>query len=237
MSRRRSGTSSGGGAARSAAAGAWVPKRSARDERDDPSTSLHEARLDAVVARLLESGARSVLDLGCGSGALLRRLLAEDQFSRIVGMDTSLEALAGAERLRTSEIGADPGRLSLIHGSFIGSDEGLQGFDAIAMVETIEHIRPAHLSKVEKAVFAQMRPRLVVMTTPNREYNELYEIPEGERRHADHHFEWSRARFASWATGVGARNGYRVELDSIGPSNAWMGAPSQMAIFTSEGDG
>lgn len=213
-----------------------MPKRSARDEREDPSTSLHEERLDAVVRRLLDSGATSILDLGCGSGALLRRLLAEDQFTRIVGMDTSLEALAGAERLRTSETGADPDRLSLRHGSFTDAEDGLKGFDAIAMVETIEHIPPAYLSKVEKAVFAEMRPRLVVMTTPNRDYNALYDIPAGERRHAAHRFEWSRSRFEAWAGGVAARNGYRVEFDSVGPANIWTGGPSQMAIFTFAGD-
>lgn len=234
MSRRRTGSSSRGSGSRSAAARGWVPKRSARDEREDASTSLHEERLDAVVKRLLDSGATSVLDLGCGSGALLRRLLAEDQFTRIVGMDTSLEALAGAERLRTSVAGAHPDRLSLRHGSFTDPDAGLKGFDAIAMVETIEHIPPAHLSKVEKAVFVEMRPRLVVMTTPNREYNQLYEIPDGERRHVDHRFEWSRSRFEAWGMGVGARNGYRVEFDSVGPGNTWMGAPTQMAIFMSD---
>lgn len=196
---------------------------------EDTSMSLHEARLSAVAKLLLDSGATTVLDLGCGSGALLRRLLAEEQFTRIVGMDVSLEALALAERLRTGEAGTD--RLTLRHGSFTRADDGLTGFDAAAMVETIEHIEPAQLSRVERAVFAEMRPRLVVMTTPNREYNELYGMAGGELRHADHRFEWGRSRFQSWATGVGERNGYRVEFEAVGRANVWLGGPTQITIF------
>lgn len=200
-------------------------------EHEDASTSLHEERLDVVVQLLLDSGASRVLDLGCGSGALLRRLLDEAQFTHIVALDTSLEALGRVEQLRTSASAS--GRLTLRHGSFTTADDELKGFDAAAMVETIEHIDPAHLSRVERAVFAQMRPGLVVMTTPNREYNELYGMAAGELRHADHRFEWDRSRFESWAAGVGERNGYRVEFEPIGPANAWLGGPTQMAVFRS----
>lgn len=207
-----------------------VHRSEGRLDHEDASTALHEERLDVVAQLLLDSGATRVLDLGCGSGALLLRLLAEAQFTRIVGLDTSLEALGHADRLlRRSTSGI--GRLTLRHGSFTTADEELKGFDAAAMVETIEHIEPSHLSRVERAVFAQMRPELVVMTTPNREYNELYGIAKGERRHADHRFEWDRSRFEAWAAGVGERNGYVVEFDSIGPANAWLGGPTQMSVF------
>jgi 3' terminal RNA ribose 2'-O-methyltransferase Hen1 len=199
---------------------------------EDASTFLHEERLDAVERLLRDSGARTVLDLGCGSGALLRRLLEGGQFTRIVGLDTSLESLALAERLRNA--GAE--RLALRHGSFTSADAGLTGFDAAAMVETIEHVEPAHLSRVEQAVFGRMRPGLVVMTTPNREYNELYGMADGELRHADHRFEWDRSRFETWAAGVGKRNGYRVEFEAVGRANAWVGGPTQMAIFRLDED-
>lgn len=197
----------------------------------DAGTSLHDERLAAVAARILESGAKSVLDLGCGFGFLLRRLLAEEQFTRIVGIDTSLEALAVAARLRESVSEGSADRLTVRHASFTAADEGLTGFDAAAMVETIEHVPPAHLSRVERAVFAEMRPGLVVMTTPNRDYNEVYGMAEGEFRHEDHCFEWGRMRFQSWAKGVGERNGYRVEFDTIGRHDFLVGAPTQMAIF------
>src|SRR5689334_13992332 len=48
--------------------------------------SLNEQRLAAVTAALRDSGARRVLDLGCGEGKLLRELLRDASFVEIVGM-------------------------------------------------------------------------------------------------------------------------------------------------------
>jgi 3' terminal RNA ribose 2'-O-methyltransferase Hen1 len=203
--------------------------------QEHTSTPLHEERLDAVVKHLLDSGATTVLDLGCGSGALLRRLIAEEQFTRIIGVDTSAKALLQAERLLARVCDMDGGRLSLQHRSFTAADARLEGFDAAAMVETIEHVAPAHLSRVERAVFAKLRPAVVVMTTPNREYNVLYGMAEGDFRHPDHQFEWDRPRFQSWATGVGERNGYRVAFEDVGPAHAWLGSPTQMGVFRLNG--
>jgi small RNA 2'-O-methyltransferase len=197
------------------------------------SSPLHEARLDAVTDALVESGAGTVLDLGCGSGALLRRLVVEAQFTRIVGVDTSVTALARAEHLLSYAVEAE--RVSLIHGSFASPPASLKGFDAAAMVETIEHVAPGDLSRVEQAVFGDLRPRTVVVTTPNRDYNVLYGLEDGTLRDADHRFEWCRARFRSWARGVAQRRGYRVEFADIGPADPRLGSPSQMGLFRSAG--
>jgi small RNA 2'-O-methyltransferase len=198
---------------------------------EDPSTALHEERLDAVVEVLRASGASSVLDLGCGSGALLRRLALEEQFTRIVGVDTSAAALFRAERMLASLGGADVTRIALHHGSFTSAEQEWMGFDAAAMVETIEHIPPEHLSQVERAVFAQLRPSLLLMTTPNRDYNVLYGKTEKENRHPDHRFEWSRSRFRGWATGVAERNGYHAAFADVGRADPLLGSSTQMAIF------
>jgi ubiquinone/menaquinone biosynthesis C-methylase UbiE len=57
------------------------------------TTWLHEQRLEAVLAAIRESGAESVLDLGCGDGALLMQLAREPKVSRIVGIDLSSDSL------------------------------------------------------------------------------------------------------------------------------------------------
>jgi 3' terminal RNA ribose 2'-O-methyltransferase Hen1 len=196
-------------------------------------TDLHKERFDMVVQALLESKAESVLDLGCGSGELLLRLMGESQFNKIVGMDTSEEALAGARYLfsQHDNLGADE-RLSIFHASYTTFDEDMAGFDAAVMVETIEHVDPQRLSAVEKVVFGCCRPLTVVITTPNQEYNVLYGIPDGELRHPGHRFEWSRAKFRNWSEGVAARKGYHTDFDDIGPFDAVYGSSTQMAIFT-----
>jgi hypothetical protein len=61
--------------------------------REDRKVPLRELRLLAVRDALREAGARRVLDLGCGEGALLRLLLSEPAFTEIVGLDVSHRAL------------------------------------------------------------------------------------------------------------------------------------------------
>jgi small RNA 2'-O-methyltransferase len=193
---------------------------------------LHDARVEAVATLLVNSGARSVLDLGCGSGALIRRLLKEDRQIRTVGIEQSASALTRASELIALEHpGAERGT-TLIHGSFMDSDEDLAGFDAAALVETIEHIDPARLSEVERTVFGLFRPTMVIVTTPNREYNVRYGMPDGCLRHSDHRFEWSRSRFRQWADGVSKRTGYTVAYHDVGPVDALHGSPTQLAAFT-----
>lgn len=196
-------------------------------------TSLHNERLEAVVRALLESHSESVLDLGCGPGELLARLAGEKQFKKMVGIDTSLEALAAARQLLALE--GDDGkekRLLLYHASFMSFIEDFAGLDAAVMLETIEHVEPHRLSAVEQAVFAGYRPGTVLVTTPNREYNVLHGIPDGVFRHRDHRFEWTRTKFRGWAEGVAGRHGYRTAFDDIGEVDPALGSSTQMATFS-----
>lgn len=196
--------------------------------------SLHQQRLGAVLAVLKKSGARRVLDLGCGEGRLLKLLLEERQFSEIVGMDVSVDALEeAAERLRLDRMPPrQRERITLLHGSLMYRDRRLEGYDAAAVVEVIEHLDPPRLRAFEQVVFSYARPGTVVITTPNAEYNVKWaDLPAGQFRHHDHRFEWTRAEFQAWAEGVCARYGYSVRFLPLGPEDVLVGAPSQMGVF------
>jgi len=193
---------------------------------------LHEARLDQALQRLKASGARRVIDLGCGSGFLLHRLVTEKQFDQVVGLETCPRSLALARQLLEDHPQAPFPQLHLLNGSYVQPQPSLHDFDAAAMVETIEHIKPGQLSAMERVVFGQMRPRVVFVTTPNREYNPFYGLRPGELREADHKFEWDRARFGQWARGVAQRNKYRVTLDGVGEEDPEFGQPTQAAYFS-----
>jgi small RNA 2'-O-methyltransferase len=197
------------------------------------STLLHIERLDAVVRALQGSGATSVLDLGCGPGELLLRLRQESQFVRLLGIDIDARALADARAaLGLNWLQPDP-RLAVRLGSFEEVDAELKGFDAAVMLETIEHIPLGHLPRVERAVFAGMHPRLLLVTTPNQEYNVLHGMAAGRKRHGGHHFEWTRAQFQHWAGGVAQRHGYSVSFSDLGPPDPVRGSSTQMARFLS----
>jgi small RNA 2'-O-methyltransferase len=201
------------------------------------TTWLHEERLAAVREAVLESGAASILDLGCGDGDLMVRLVDEPGIERIVGVDLCRASL---DRLRTRLAAIDgngPGKVHLILGSMSEADPALRGFDCAVLIETIEHVDPDRLSGLERAVFSGMRPRTVVVTTPNAEFNPLLGVPARRFRHPDHRFEWPRGKFRRWAEGVAGRNGYTVRCADIGGHHPELGGASQMAVFTTEDSG
>lgn len=195
-------------------------------------TSLHEERLDFVFRTIKATGARRVLDLGCGSGSLLYRLLADSQFDQVTGLEDSGVSLRQARSVLTDYLNEEPPRIQLVRGSYAESNPALAGFEAAAMVETIEHVRPEQLSRVERAVFGEYRPGCLFMTTPNREYNPLFDLAPGEFREEDHKFEWDRLKFQRWARGVAERTGYEVRFGGIGEFVPDIGHPTQTAFFT-----
>jgi len=209
-------------------------KHDAEEIAIEEKISLHQQRLGAVLAALKNSGARRVIDLGCGEGRLLTLLLKEPQFREILGMDVSHRALeTAADKLRLNQLPPmQRERINLLHGSLMYRDSRLSGYDAAAIVEVVEHLDPPHLAAFERVVFEFARPHTVIMTTPNAEYNVKWEsLPAGKFRHKDHRFEWTRAEFQSWAQAIAERFGYTVRFLPIGEEDAAVGAPSQMGVF------
>jgi 3' terminal RNA ribose 2'-O-methyltransferase Hen1 len=202
------------------------------EEVTEQKIGLHQQRLNRVVQVLKQRGAKRVLDLGCGEGKLIRKLLDEKQFSEIVGIDVSQRALEVAkERLeRLPEKVRE--RVTLFQSSLLYRDKRLHGFDAAALSEVIEHLDEFRLAAFERSVFEFARPKLVVITTPNREYNVIWEnLPAGKMRHSDHRFEWTRGEFQTWANKIAERYGYTVQLSGIGEEAENVGTPTQMGIF------
>jgi 3' terminal RNA ribose 2'-O-methyltransferase Hen1 len=206
---------------------------------DVPETPVPLAaqRRGSVIAVLRAAGARRVLDLGCGGGALLRDLLADPQFTEILGVDVSAGALAAAaRRLRLDRL-PEPQRerIALRQSALTYTDSSLAGYDAAVLMEVIEHVDEVRLPALEHAVLGVARPRTVVVTTPNVEYNVRFETLEpGRFRHTDHRFEWTRAQFREWAAAAAQRHGYGVRFLPVGPDDPEVGPPTQMALFERE---
>jgi 3' terminal RNA ribose 2'-O-methyltransferase Hen1 len=212
------------------------------EEADLPAPVVREPlavrRRAAVLAALTASGASRVLDLGCGTGALLTELVEDRRYTEIVGVDVSANALAtAARRLRLDRPGSiaerQRQRLTLLQSALTYRDARLAGYDAAVLMEVVEHVDEARLPALTRSVFGAARPATVVVTTPNVEYNARFEgMPAGALRHHDHRFEWTRAQFAGWATNTAADHGYTVVVSGVGETDESLGAPTQMAVFT-----
>lgn len=206
-----------------------------QEETLEEKLSLDEQRRGVVLAALKEAGARRVIDLGCGEGKLLRDLLEDRHFQQIVGVDVSPRALEYAERrMRFDRMPAmKRERIKLIQGSLTYRDKRFAGFDGACLVEVIEHMDLPRLGQLERVVFEFARPGTVIVTTPNRQYNVLFEgLPAGKSRHADHRFEWTRAEFRNWARRVADEHGYTVHFLPIGDQHVEHGSPTQMGVFS-----
>ncbi|WP_405691820.1 3' terminal RNA ribose 2'-O-methyltransferase Hen1 [Streptomyces sp. NBC_01185] len=204
-------------------------------DTEEKPLPLAERRRSAVLEALRAAGASRVLDLGCGQGQLVQALLKDVRFTEIVGVDVSVRALTvAARRLKLDRMGErQAGRVTLRQGALTYTDKQLKGYDAAVLSEVIEHLDLDRLPALEYAVFGTARPRTVLVTTPNVEYNVRWEtLPAGHARHSDHRFEWTREQFREWAGQVAGRHGYTAEFVPVGPEDPEVGPPTQMAVFT-----
>ncbi|WP_328742968.1 3' terminal RNA ribose 2'-O-methyltransferase Hen1 [Streptomyces caniferus] len=209
-------------------------------DTEEKPVPLAVQRREAILTVLRSAKAARVLDLGCGPGQLVGALLKEGQFTEIVGVDVSMRALHEARRrLRLDRVPERQSeRVRLLQGSLAYTDSRLKGYDAAVLSEVVEHVDLPRLPALEYAVFGSARPRNVVVTTPNVEYNVRWEsLPAGRVRHADHRFEWTREEFRRWAREVAARHGYEVSFAPVGPDDPEVGPPTQLAHFRMTDEG
>jgi 3' terminal RNA ribose 2'-O-methyltransferase Hen1 len=210
-----------------------VPEDEGASEAD-ASKPLAVQRREAIRAVLREVGARRVGDLGCGAGVLTKDLLADPQIEHVIVTDVSARALQLAARhLRLDRMpDKQRERLTILQSSLTYRDDRLAGLDAAVLMEVIEHLDPGRLPALERVVFGQAAPGMVVVTTPNAEYNRHYAgLAPGALRHGDHRFEWTRAEFRAWAARVAEAYGYRTRFLPVGPEHPDDGPPTQLAVF------
>jgi 3' terminal RNA ribose 2'-O-methyltransferase Hen1 len=205
------------------------------EEKPDKKLDLNTQRLDSVVAVLKSHNVKRVIDIGCGEGKLLNLLVKERQFTQITGVDVSHVALErAAEKLRLERAGdAIRERVQLIQGSLTYKDSRFAGYDAVCVVEVIEHLDIPRLAAFERVLFEYTKPPIVVLTTPNKEYNSNYGfLYKDDLRHRDHRFEWTREEFRNWAAQISDRYGYTVQFSEVGDVDETYGAPTQLGVFT-----
>jgi 3' terminal RNA ribose 2'-O-methyltransferase Hen1 len=197
--------------------------------------TLNRMRLDAVIAEVLASGAASVIDMGCGEGNLTKLLIREKQIKKVAAFDVSFNVLERAKKALKIESLHETlqDKLTLFQASLTYRDKRFEGFDCACAIEVMEHMDESRLTAFERVLFEFSRPRTVIITTPNVEYNVNYEnLNENKHRHSDHRFEWTKSQFADWCNAVCERHGYSVKISDIGELDESGNSPTQMGVFT-----
>ena len=196
---------------------------------------LNDQRLDSVVTELKKLEVKKVIDIGCGEGKLLSRLLKEHHFTQITGVDVSYKVLEKARSRLNYDRLPDKlkDKLNLFQGSLTYRDDRFNGYDAITIIEVIEHLDLSRLESFEKVIFKYARPKNVIITTPNKDYNNCYEnLDDSKLRHKDHRFEWTKDEFISWCKKIETDYGYSFRYNEIGSIDPKYGSPTQMGVFT-----
>jgi 3' terminal RNA ribose 2'-O-methyltransferase Hen1 len=197
--------------------------------------NLNQSRLRSALDEVLKSGAARVIDMGCGEGNLTRMLIREKQLQKVAAFDVSFDVLERAKKkLKVEGLHETlQNKLELFQSSLTYRDKRFEGYDCACVIEVIEHLDLSRLAAFERVLFEFSRPRTVIITTPNVEYNVNYEsMKEDSLRHSDHRFEWSRAQFTDWANRMCEKYGYLVEIKEVGDRDELYGTPTQMGVFT-----
>jgi hypothetical protein len=141
-----------------------------------------------------------------------------------------------------------PCELFLVNGDISSPPETLTNIlssgplDFVSLVEVIEHMYQDCLEKTVHVVFGQLRPKVVAITTPNGEFNVVFNnsnevSTENTKkfRHYDHKFEWSREEFQKWCLNILKKYNYETcYFDGVGDApNRFekVGKCSQIAVF------
>lgn len=206
----------------------------------DPPVSIQ--RYAAVCEILSRDGQiESVVDFGCSTGVFLTYLKRLGRLRRYVGVDVTyafledLHELTGPFTWDSTHRRAHTLSVEFFKGNVSDRDSRLGGFDAVTCIELVEHLQEEDLRKMPENIFGFIRPRIVVITTPNRDFNVVFPGLQG-MRHWDHKFEWSRAEFRAWCSDIVQRYpGYTVEYSGVGDSpsaeHRGVGHCTQIATF------
>ncbi|XP_063200413.1 small RNA 2'-O-methyltransferase [Chroicocephalus ridibundus] len=182
---------------------------------------------------------KKVADLGCADCTLLWML----KFCSCVEVLAGLDICASVMKEKMHRLSPLPGdylqpaerslTVTLHHGSVAHKDPCMLGFDLVTCIELIEHLEQSELKKFPEVVFGFMSPSIVVISTPNSEFNPL--LPGVMLfRHPDHKFEWNRAQFQSWALETARHYDYSVEFTGVGHPPTGMenvGFCTQIGVF------
>lgn len=120
--------------------------------------SEHRSLLSSIIPHLPSNRQSSILDAGCGYGAMLL-LLQQLGYTHTKGVDISAEQVSIARKL---------GVLNIQQGALTDALNGDDVYDAVLMMDVIEHLTRSEALDTLVAIHKCLKPGgVLVMRTPN----------------------------------------------------------------------
>ncbi|XP_062550163.1 uncharacterized protein LOC134214901 [Armigeres subalbatus] len=201
-----------------------------------------------IVLRLLEldfwqSSFKKIVEFGCAEMKFFTLLKTLPDVEQILQVDIDEELLNKWQHsvrplfVDFIQRRAKPFSVEVWRGSISSPHECLKDTDVVVGIEIIEHLHSDVLEGVPENVFGFIRPKVAMFSTPNSEYNVMFDgLLDNGFRHDDHKFEWTRAQFTEWCDDIIRRYpDYMVKYFGIGPPPKDhpddIGYVSQLAVF------
>jgi len=196
---------------------------------------------------------KKVLDIGCGEGKLLTYLLSLDMgIKKLIGVDIDVTSLEKAKneitnlikliKIERKNLGQYTTKIrkridiSLYHANLLQKNLYFQrkfsNFDLITFIEVIEHIPLNDAETCLDVLLGLYKPKFLVVTTPNKDYNVVFGMNDTQVRYYDHKFEWTKQQFNQICKKFSHKYGYNIEFDGVGYFNELYGFSTQICYFS-----
>lgn len=161
---------------------------------NNKNKSMREQRFQKVAEVVSEYNIKTILEIGCGDGKFLPYLNEIKTINRIMAIDKDKKKIDKVKRLYT--------RVESYCESFLDYHNEFKTVDCIVAIEVIEHLESAELTRFKEIIFSVLKPKLIVFTTPNFEYNVHYPVLYNGFRHSTHVFEFTPLQLSNWGNEI-----------------------------------
>ena len=86
----------------------------------------------------------------------------------------------------------------------------------VLLTEVIEHSPVEEATELVAQILNNESVRKIVITTPNRDFNNFYMFKEGQFRHDDHNFEFNFSEFQVWLLDILKINSSKFKVEFAG---------------------
>jgi len=164
---------------------------------------LAQQRFDYVKANL--DYKRDIVDFGCGEGNFIWKFRDKIENVRYYAVDKDEEVREGlAKRFPNKE------NLAILE-----VFPELNKPTDVIMSEVVEHMDLKDAEFTLNQILMNPCVGRVIITTPDKDFNQFYFFDEDETRHEDHHFELTSSEFRAWIEKV-TNNKFNAYFTGIG---------------------